>query len=60
VLAGRGIPIGVTVKDRSQHFAAHPYYLMGVADERERILDLIRNNEEWNNVQDVIDGLETE
>jgi hypothetical protein len=33
---------------------------MGVADERERILDLIRNNEEWNNVQDVIDGLETE
>ena len=46
--------------DRSQHFAAHPYYLMGVADERERILDLIRNNEEWNNVQDVIDGLETE
>ena len=27
--------------DRSQHFAAHPYYLMGVADERNRILALI-------------------
>ena len=60
MLAGRGILIGEKMKDRSQHFAAHPYYLMGVSDERERILDLLRNNEEWNNVQDVIDGLETE
>lgn len=29
------------MNDRSQHFAAHPYYLMGVADERNRILALI-------------------
>ena len=45
--------------DRFQHFAAHPYFLMGAEHERNRIIDLIRNNEEWHNVQDVIDGLDT-
>lgn len=45
--------------DRSQHFAAHPYYLMGVSDERHRIIEALKNNEEWNNVQDVIDALES-
>jgi len=29
------------MKDRSQHFAAHPYYLMGRDDERERIIALM-------------------
>ena len=37
----RGILIGVKMNDPQQHFAAHPYYLMGVAAERDRIIALI-------------------
>ncbi len=29
--------------DRLQHFAAHPYYLMGVKAERLRIIDLLNS-----------------
>ena len=43
---------------RNQHVLSHPHFLAGIQHERERILELIRNNEEWHNVQDVIDGLE--
>jgi len=28
--------------DRLQHFAAHPYYLMGVSAERDRIIELVK------------------
>lgn len=37
----RGIPIGGIMSDPQQHFAAHPYYLMGVKAERERIFAMI-------------------
>ena len=30
------------MNDRFQHFAAHPYYLLGVTAERDRILQLFR------------------
>lgn len=29
------------MEDRMQHFVAHPYYLMGVAAERDRIIAMI-------------------
>lgn len=53
-----GFQLESNMDDRFQHFAAHPYYLLGVTAERDRIIELIKNNENWNNVQDVIDGLE--
>lgn len=31
------------MNDPQQHFAAHPYYLMGVAAERDRIFRMILN-----------------
>jgi len=34
----RGILIGENMTDRLQHYAAHPYYLMGVSDEQQRII----------------------
>lgn len=46
------------MNDPMQHYAAHPYYLMGVAAERNHIIDRLRNNKDWNNIQDVIDDLE--
>jgi len=45
--------------DRFQHFAAHPYYLLGVTAERDRILQQLKDREDWHNVQDVIDALES-
>lgn len=33
--------------DRLQHFAAHPYYLMGLKQERLRILEMLSH--EWDN-----------
>ena len=53
-----GILIGVTMNDPMQHYVAHPYYLMGVAAERNDLLDRLKNNTDWNNIQDVIDDLE--
>ena len=53
-----GILIGVTMSDPMQHYVAHPYYLMGVAAERNDLLDRLKNNTDWNNIQDVIDDLE--
>jgi hypothetical protein len=44
--------------ERWQHFAAHPYYLLGVSAERNRILEMLKDNPDWNNIQDVIDDLE--
>lgn len=32
------------MNDPQQHFAAHPYYLMGVAAERGRILELAKQS----------------
>jgi hypothetical protein len=46
------------MNDRWQHFAAHPYFLLGVKNERERILQELKDNENWLNIQDVIDALE--
>ena len=38
----RGIPYWrANMNDPQQHFAAHPYYLMGVKAERERIFAMI-------------------
>jgi len=36
-----GILIGVTMNDPMQHYVAHPYYLMGVAAERDRTIEAI-------------------
>lgn len=54
-----GFHIGEPMNDRFQHFAAHPYYLLGVTAERERILQQLKDREDWHNVQDVIDALES-
>jgi hypothetical protein len=53
-----GFPIGDTMFDLNQHFAAHPYYLLGAKNEKLHILELLKNNEQFNNIQDVIDYLE--
>jgi len=53
-----GFPIGENMFDLNQHFAAHPYYLLGAKNEKLHILELLKNNEEFNNIQDVIDYLE--
>lgn len=45
--------------DRWQHFAAHPYYLLGVTAERDRILQELKDRTDWDNIQDVIDALES-
>ena len=34
--------------DKFQHFAAHPYYLMGQKAERLRIIEILRNLHEQN------------
>ncbi len=36
------------MEDRLQHFAAHPYYLMGVKAEPLRIIEILRNLHEQN------------
>lgn len=33
--------------DRLQHFAAHPYFLMGVKNERDAMIELVMH--EWDN-----------
>lgn len=53
-----GYPLEDPMDDRFQHFAAHPYYLLGVTAERERILQELKDRTDWNNIQDVIDALE--
>jgi hypothetical protein len=46
------------MNDPSQHFVAHPYYLLGAKNEKLHILQLLKDNEDFNNIQDVIDYLE--
>lgn len=47
------------MNDPQQHYVAHPYYLLGAAAERARILQQLKDREDWHNVQDVIDALES-
>jgi hypothetical protein len=55
----RGIPYWrANMFDLNQHFAAHPYYLLGAKNEKLHILELLKNNQDFNNIQDVIDYLE--
>lgn len=40
------------------HYYAHPYFLMGVKHEHDRILQMLKDNPDFNNIQDVIDYLD--
>ena len=47
-----------------QHLAAHPHFIKGynhgIKQEREHILNMLRNRTDWYTIQDVIDTLEGE
>jgi len=53
-----GFQLEDTMTWPDDHYYAHPYFLMGVKHEHDRILQMLKDNPDFNNIQNVIDYLE--